>query len=315
MGYQMNNKLITKTIRHILALSVIFFSLTLSTGFANPLGGQIPQIPAFLPMSADVPMTEKLPIDGEWMVSSIRKRIRIEGGRAYASDPWVHMFVLKIEPLMVVLKDLRRTGTGQYTGQDLPLMGQLSATLASNGYLNVRVAGALGPANYTLVPVRMDDQRKFDREKSGQDSEPEEDYPEEEYVEDEDKYVEKDEYLEDEAYLDGEKYDEEVPSRVKAKKYKKAKRGCEGKQVYRSGTRCYKCPEGYKRYSPLRKMTDPQACTERGWGKDTTRAKYVWGANGCPKHQFKYKGFCMKCPEGTKRIHISGVDTGYCKAR
>jgi len=97
-----------------------------------------PGIPASLPVMTDVPMTEKLPIDGEWMVDTIRKRIRIEGGRAYAVDPWLHLFVLKVEPLMVVLKELRRNRPGQYTGQDLPLMGKLTATLMSDGSLDVR---------------------------------------------------------------------------------------------------------------------------------------------------------------------------------
>jgi hypothetical protein len=38
---------------------------------ANTLGGQVPQIPAFLPKSSEVPLTERLPIDGEWTISSI----------------------------------------------------------------------------------------------------------------------------------------------------------------------------------------------------------------------------------------------------
>lgn len=103
--------------------------------------------------------------------------------------------------------------------------------------------------------------------------------------------------------------------KVPAFTYKKAKKGCEGRQIYISGTRCYACPDGYKRFSPTRKMTHPEACTERGvsFGKKKKPAKYVWGANGCPKHQFKFKGYCMKCPEGTKRKHVAGIDSGYCK--
>lgn len=67
-------------------------------------------------------------------------------------DPWLHLFVLKIEPLIVVLKELRRTGPGQYTGQDLPLMGKLTASLMSDGTLGASGAGALGPANHSLIP-------------------------------------------------------------------------------------------------------------------------------------------------------------------
>ena len=105
--------------------------------------------------------------------------------------------------------------------------------------------------------------------------------------------------------------------KIEAIKYKKAKRGCEGKQVYRSGTKCYECPAGYKRKSLTRKMTHPEACEKRGMGfnKKKKSAKYVWGANGCPKHQFKHKGYCKKCPKGTKRIHVAGMDTGTCKLR
>lgn len=135
---------------------------------ANPLGGQIPEIPAFLPMSTDVPMTEKLPIDGEWTISTIGKRIRIEGGRAYAIDPWLHMFVLRVQSSMVVLKDIRRTGPRQYSGYDLPMMGNLTANLQPDGSLSVSVQGAIMPVKYNLIPVRVDDPRSFDMEKTGQ---------------------------------------------------------------------------------------------------------------------------------------------------
>ncbi len=153
-------------------VGVILLLLAVPRAQANPPVGAIPEIPAFLPTATDVAMTEKLPIDGEWIISTIRKRIRIEGGRAYALDPWLHLFVLKVEPLMVVIQDLRRTGVGQYTGQDLPLMGQLTATLSAEGYLNVSVAGALGPVKYSLIPIRMDDQQRFDQEKTGQQTRP-----------------------------------------------------------------------------------------------------------------------------------------------
>jgi hypothetical protein len=108
-----------------LGLGLFIFVLWLPPAQADPAGGVVPHIPAFLPVMTDVPMTEKLPIDGEWMVNTIRKRIRIEGGRAYAVDPWLHLFVLKVEPLMVVLKELRRTGPGQYS--DHPDLDRLSA--------------------------------------------------------------------------------------------------------------------------------------------------------------------------------------------
>lgn len=331
----------------LLATLAMILSLSFSTVQANPMGiPQVPQIPAFLPMMMDVPMTKKLPIDGEWMINDIRKRIRIEGGRAYAVDSWLHLFVLKVEPMMVVSQEWRRTAPGQYSGQDLPLVGPFTATLQPSGNMSVRVQGMFGPVNLTFSPVRLDDRRRFDQEKAGGNEDSQDNYSEEDdyYQEDDDEYYEEDDYVEEdddyyveddeeyiedeEEYLDDDEYYEEeeeyyeeeeeaAPTKVKAKKYKKAKRGCEGTQVYRSGTRCYKCPEGYKRTSLTRKMTHPEACKERGvgFGKDKVAAKYVWGANGCPKYQFKYKGYCMKCPKGTKRIHVAGVDTGYCKVK
>ncbi|GAA6153257.1 hypothetical protein NBRC116587_26770 [Pseudoteredinibacter isoporae] len=101
--------------------------------------------------------------------------------------------------------------------------------------------------------------------------------------------------------------------KVPAITHKKAKKGCKGKQIYLSGGACYSCPKGYRRFSPTRKMTHPKACTKRGWGNDTKKATYKWQANGCPKNQFKHKGYCKKCPAGTKRIHVAGLDTGFCK--
>ena len=104
--------------------------------------------------------------------------------------------------------------------------------------------------------------------------------------------------------------------KVPAKRIRKAKGGnCSGKQIYLSGGSCYSCPNGYRRYSPTRKMTHPKACTQRGWGRKTTKAKYAWELNGCQKGEFKYKGYCMKCPSGTERIHAAGLDTGMCRIR
>ena len=152
--------------RHaFVAVCALALSAWITPGHAQ---GQVPQVPAFLPSSTDVPMGQKLPIDGDWIISTIHKRIRIEGGRAYALDPWVHMFVLKIEPLMVVLENLQRTGPGRYSGQDLPLMGPLTAALGPDGSLSVTVAGAMGTSRYSLIPARLDDPQSFALERSGQ---------------------------------------------------------------------------------------------------------------------------------------------------
>ena len=109
---------------------------------------------------------------------------------------------------------------------------------------------------------------------------------------------------------------EAKPKRVAAKSLRKARAsGCKGKQNYLSNNKCYSCPKGYRRYSPTRKMTHAKACTQRGWGKKTTKAKYVWEYNGCKKGEFKHKGYCKRCPSGTERMHVAGVDNGYCRVK
>lgn len=110
-------------------------------------------IPAFLPMADSVPARESMDIDGVWRVSTIGKNIRIEGGRAYAVDSWLHLLTLEVKPNMVVIRNIMPDGRGGYTGEDLPLMGKWQAKLTSDGALDVQVAGALGPAYYRLLPV------------------------------------------------------------------------------------------------------------------------------------------------------------------
>ena len=111
----------------------------------------VPQIPAFLPDRYGVARSEALPIDGLWLISSIRKKIRIEQGRAFAVDPWLHMFVLEVQPDMVVLQNFRRTAAGKYAADDLPLAGPAEMTVNAKGNLDVVVQGLLGPARYGLI--------------------------------------------------------------------------------------------------------------------------------------------------------------------
>lgn len=171
MNVQHNNKLIKKSrssrVTQLLAMCITLCFLWAPLGQANPLGGQVPQIPAFLPMSYTVPQTQASPIDGEWVINTIGKRIRIQGGRAFAVDSWLHMFVLKVEPMMVVIKDITRIGPGQYRGEDLPLVGKWNAQLNPDGTLTVNVASILGPVKYALMPLSQDDPQAFADEKSG----------------------------------------------------------------------------------------------------------------------------------------------------
>ena len=111
----------------------------------------VPQIPAFLPDKYSVARTQALPIDGVWMISTIRKKIRIEQGRAYAVDPWLHLLVLKVQPDMVVMQNFRRTGAGQYGADDLPLLGPADMRLNAEGNLDVTVQGKFGPVRYALI--------------------------------------------------------------------------------------------------------------------------------------------------------------------
>lgn len=142
-----------------LFLGLIFLS---NSAFAQI--PQIPQIPAFLPTIDQVPASQVLPLDGTWIVTSIGKKIRIQAGRAYALDSWLHMFVLKVQPGMVVQKNIVPTGPGKYSGEDLPLMGKYTATVQADRSINVSVPGILGTVNYKLVPVQIDNQQWFDQE-------------------------------------------------------------------------------------------------------------------------------------------------------
>ncbi|NOX69582.1 MAG: hypothetical protein GXP15_10375 [Gammaproteobacteria bacterium] len=111
----------------------------------------IPQTNAFLPDRYSVAKTQALPIDGVWMISAIRKKIRIEQGRAFALDPWLHLFVLKVQPDMVVMQNFRRTGNGTYMADDLPLLGPATMSLQADGNMQVNIQGKFGPVNYTLL--------------------------------------------------------------------------------------------------------------------------------------------------------------------
>lgn len=117
---------------------------------------QVAQVPAFLPNKSDVAKTKPMPIDGVWLVSPLGKKIRVEEGRAYALEPWVHMFVLEIKPDMVTTKDLKPVAPSKYEAYDLPVNGPSKWEVVEGGDIQATVKGPLGPANFKLIPIALD---------------------------------------------------------------------------------------------------------------------------------------------------------------
>ncbi len=151
-------------------ITATFFGAVLSTFSASVMSAsipgipEIPKIPAFLPTVAQVPASQPMPIDGTWLIPAIGKKIRIDSGRAYAVDGWLHLFVLDIQPGMVVIKNITPTGPGKYSGEDLPLMGTFSATVQADQSISVTVAAMLGPVNYKLIPVQINNMNWYRQE-------------------------------------------------------------------------------------------------------------------------------------------------------
>ncbi|MEP3725325.1 MAG: hypothetical protein ABJM59_14125, partial [Parasphingorhabdus sp.] len=121
---------------------------------------------ALLPDRYAVDQSEALPIDGMWTISSIKKRIRIEKGRAYAVDGWTHGFVLKILPDMVILTDVKRNDAGQYVANDLPLAAKAELILRSDGNIRVKAKTFPFPIEYTLVRQTLDSLEAMEAEQA-----------------------------------------------------------------------------------------------------------------------------------------------------
>ncbi len=124
------------------------------------------QSPAALPMQTDVLAGQPSPIDGVWTISTLDKRIRIEGGRAYALDPWVHAVFWQIQPDMVVLNNVQRLDAGAYIADDLPLAGKAKLKLRPDGDMDVKVSGTLFPVKYRLRKNSTSDPSAFAAELS-----------------------------------------------------------------------------------------------------------------------------------------------------
>ena len=123
-----------------------------------------PGIAAFLPTVDQVAASQAMPIDGVWVVDTINKRIRIKEGRAFAIDTWLHMFVLKVQPGMVVIKDIKPLFDGEYSGDDLPLIGTWKAKLNKDRTISVTVTTNLFPVKYKLIPVELDNKKAYEKE-------------------------------------------------------------------------------------------------------------------------------------------------------
>ena len=267
--------------------------------------GSLP--PAALPDHSEVAPGQATAIDGEWKISTIGKRIRIERGRAWAVDGWVHFFSSEIRPGMVVIRDLRRSAAGRFRGKDLPLSGDFRGRIEGD-FIDVSV----GAVRYRLLPVKLADRRWFERERLAAltAQRPIAELP---------RPVPRKPRKPSARGCGGEG---EHPCKIVAAKRvgKAAKLGCKGKQSYFStlrGGSCWSCPKGYKRASPTRRMDHAKACKKRKSLRGPwTQAKFQKRAWGCPKGQFhmaKRGGSCMKCPKGYKRIHAAGADTGRCR--
>lgn len=111
-------------------------------------------IPAFLPRIDDVAATEPSVIDGVWVIRELDKRIIIADGRAFAVDQWMHAAVLRIEPEMVVLRNLQQEDLGVFTADDLPLMGRATMTLQGDGSIVAQVPSLI-PITYHLDPLDL----------------------------------------------------------------------------------------------------------------------------------------------------------------
>lgn len=113
-----------------------------------------------LPMVDSVPATAPLPIDGVWRVSTLGKRVRIQQGRSFVVDPWRHLFVMQIQPNMVVVRDLHDAGGGAFGGYDLMALGAWRAVKNASGNLDVVVSG-ITPTRFQLIAVELDDPQGF----------------------------------------------------------------------------------------------------------------------------------------------------------
>ncbi|MAK61519.1 MAG: hypothetical protein CMK09_11105 [Ponticaulis sp.] len=156
-------KQVSRHTRHLavaLAASVTFIggaqaqSADMLAGFVGDvlIKSGIPQIDGFLPTIYEVPASQPLPIDGVYTISTIKKKIRIEGGRAYAVDGWNFALFMRIQPNMVTGMNFVQTGQNTYEFDDLPLMGRATMVVDPSGWIDVKTRGGT-PYDYKLIPA------------------------------------------------------------------------------------------------------------------------------------------------------------------
>jgi len=299
-----------KTIRsalgiHLIGSAVLALLLTLS-GCAT--------VPASLPTRESIAADAATPVDGNWRINTIDKQVRIEGGRVYAIDSWLHAGIYQIAPGMVVIRDFRRIDTGQYTGQDLPLQGAWEGRLRPHGRIEVTVQTPLGPARYELAPVDLDDAEAYKAELAGTDHPVIEPTPQPTPIITPPPRPAPIVRPGNDVTPGCGGFGEHPCSKIKpVDRGKAASLLCPGKQNFLSKGKCWVCPDGYTRSH--RTLDHPKACHKRGhpFKGPFSTARYNGAPNGCPDGQFNHLGRCKSCPQGFKRDGIGVASTNMCK--
>jgi hypothetical protein len=238
---------------------------------------------ANLPTANEVKPSKKMRIDGEYRISTLNKRVLVDRGRAIVLEGWKHMLLWDVEPGMVVVRDIKHVGNGQFTGRDLPLNADWRAQHnKANRSLSVVATGPMGATRYELVPVDAA------------------------YEDDEEPPV---------------PVATSVKAKRMGNAVLPVVSSCPGKQSYLSNGACWTCSGGYKRAKLTREMDHPKACVKRGsWGKGpfkSAKRQNIAGAR-CPSGQFHIaeKGVngCYRCPTGYSRDR-STRNSAMCMSR
>ena len=111
---------------------------------------------AALPNRYAVDLADPLPIDGIWRISTNKKRLRIESGRAFAVDGWNHAVLFKVKPDQVTMTNMREAEPGRWLGRDILLNGDAEMTLREDGDLDVTVKTFPFPAKFKLLREGLD---------------------------------------------------------------------------------------------------------------------------------------------------------------